>query len=377
MMVFVKGVGMTRFGEHWDKDLRDLAIEAAVKAMDDAEVSRDEIDGIIVGNMDAGRFTGQSHLGSLLASELGLTPKEALRVEGACASGGLSIRQGVLWVKSGLFKHVLVVGVEKMCDVTTGETALILSGAGDAKWEAFYGATFPSLYALVARRHMYEFGTTEEQMAEVAVKNHYHGSMNPFAQFQREISKEDVLESQYVADPLKILDCSPITDGAAAVVLSSKKTDVEIIGSACATDELSLHNRETITTFRSTVEATKRALNQARIDISKIQVAEVHDCFTIAELLAVEDIGFVEKGKSGKEYEEGRFRLGDSIVINPSGGLKACGHPVGATGVKQIVELTLQLREEAGKRQVNAEYGLAHNVGGTGGTCVIHILRRV
>jgi acetyl-CoA C-acetyltransferase len=229
----------------------------------------------------------------------------------------------------------------------------------------------------VARKHIHEYGTTEEQMAMVAVKNHEHGSKNPNAQFRNKISVEDVMNSQYVAEPLKLLDCSPITDGAAAVILSKEKNDVEIIASTCATDEISIHNRDALTTFKSTVIASKNAYQQAGIDIKDIDVIEVHDCFTIAELLAVEDLGLVKKGESGKAYEEGRFRLGDKPTINPSGGLKACGHPVGATGVKQIVELTLQLRGEAKDRQVNAEYGLAHNIGGTGGTCVVHILKKV
>lgn len=376
-MVFVKGAGITRFGEHWDKDLRELCVEVSLKAMEDANITENEIDGVIIASMSSGRFTGQSHLGALIAGELGLTPKESIRVEGACASGGLAIRQGYIWIKSGLFKNVLVIGVEKMCDITTDETALVLGGAGDMRWEGFYGATFPALYALVAKRHMYEFGTTEEQMAMVAVKNHEHGSKNPFAQFRNRITVDDVMNSQYVAEPLKLLDCSPITDGAAAVVLSSEKNDVEITASSCATDEISLHNRDTLTTFKSTVIASKHACEQAGVNIKDIDVIELHDCFTIAELLVVEDLGLVEKGSSGKAYEEGRFRLGDKPTINPSGGLKACGHPVGATGVKQIVELTLQLRGEAKDRQVDAEYGLAHNIGGTGGTCVIHILKKV
>ncbi len=376
-MVFIKGVGITKFGEHWDKGLRELCTEASLKAMEDAGISQKEVDGVIVASMSSGRFTGQSHLGALIAGELGLTPKESIRVEGACASGGLAVRQALLWIKSGLFKNVLVIGVEKMCDLTTDETGLVLGGAGDMRWEGFYGATFPALYALVARRHMYEFGTTEEQMAMVAVKNHKHGSKNPNAQFRNKISVEDVMNSQYVAEPLKLLDCSPITDGAAAVILSREKNDIEIIASTCATDEISIHNRDTLTTFRSTIIASKNAYKQARVNINDLDVIEVHDCFTIAELLAVEDLGLVKKGDSGKVYEEGRFQLGDKPTINPSGGLKACGHPVGATGVKQIVEITLQLRGEAKGRQVSAEYGMTHNIGGTGGTCVIHILKKV
>jgi len=383
MKVAVIGVGITKFGEHWDKSLRDLAIEAGTKALEDAGIRGRDLDAIYLGNMSAGRFIGQEHIGALVSGELGLSIP-ATRVEGACASGGLALRQAILSILSGQHDIVLAGGAEKMTDLMTTGVTLTLMGAGDQEWEAYYGVTFPSLYAMMARRHMYEFGTTREQMALVAVKNHRNACLNPIAQFQREIKVEDVLNAPLVADPLTLLDCSPITDGAAAVVLCKAElarkftdTPVYIIASAQASDTLALHDRRSITTLDATVKAAREAYKQAGITAEDVDLAEVHDCFTIAEIIATEDLGFCKKGEGGKLVEEGQTEIGGKIPINTSGGLKAVGHPVGATGIKQAVEIVLQLRGEAGKRQVDgAEIGLTHNVGGSGATAVIHIFKR-
>ncbi|HDM05857.1 MAG TPA: thiolase domain-containing protein [Candidatus Aenigmarchaeota archaeon] len=383
MKVAVIGVGITKFGEHWDKSLRDLAIEAGTKALEDAGIRGKDLDAIYLGNMSAGRFIGQEHIGALVSGELGLSIP-ATRVEGACASGGLALSQAVLSILSGQHDIVLAGGAEKMTDLMTTGVTLTLMGAGDQEWEAYYGVTFPSLYAMMARRHMYEFGTTREQMALVAVKNHRNACLNPIAQFQREIKVEDVLNAPLVADPLTLLDCSPITDGAAAVVLCKAElarkftdTPVYIIASAQASDTLALHDRRSITTLDATVKAAREAYKQAGITAEDIDLAEVHDCFTIAEIIATEDLGFCKKGEGGKLIEEGQTEIGGKIPVNTSGGLKAVGHPVGATGIKQAVEIVLQLRGEAGKRQVDgAEIGLTHNVGGSGATAVIHIFKR-
>lgn len=382
MKVAVIGVGITKFGEHWEKSLRDLAIEAGTKALEDADLRGKDLDAIYLGNMSAGRFIGQEHIGALVSGELGLSIP-ATRVEGACASGGLALRQAVLSILSGQHDIVLAGGAEKMTDLMTSSVTLTLMGAGDQEWEAYYGATFPSLYAMMARRHMYEFGTTREQMALVAVKNHRNARHNPIAQFRKEIKVEDVLNAPLVADPLTLLDCSPITDGAAAIILCKAElarkftdTPVYIIASAQASDTLALHDRRSITTLDATVKAGREAYKQAGISPEDIDLAEVHDCFTIAEIMAVEDLGFCKKGEGGKLVEEGQTEIGGKIPINTSGGLKAVGHPVGATGIKQAVEIVLQLRGEAGKRQVNAEIGLTHNVGGTGATAVVHIFKR-
>jgi acetyl-CoA C-acetyltransferase len=314
-----------------------------------------------------------------------LNPIPATRVEAACASGGVALRTGYLAVGSGLHDIVVGGGVEKMTDVPAGDAVVALGGAGDQEWELFMGATFPALYAFMARRHMHEFGTTEEQMAMVAVKNHSNAAKNPYAHFQNEISVRDVMKSKKVASPLKLYDCSPITDGAAAVILTPlerarKYTDtpIEIIASSQASDTLALHHRKSLTTLNASVEAARKAYNMAGMKPNDIDVCEVHDCFTIAEIMAYEDLGFVKKGKGGRAIEDGETTLDGRIPVNTSGGLKGCGHPVGATGVKQAVEITWQLRGEAKNRQVNgAEVGLTHNVGGSGATCVVSIMKRI
>ncbi|MBI1973621.1 thiolase domain-containing protein [Candidatus Micrarchaeota archaeon] len=382
--VGIIGCGLTRFGEHWGEGFRELAGEAGLAAIGDAGLTGKEIEAIYGGNMSAGRMVGQEHIGALIADQAGLNPIPATRVEAACASGGLAVREAYISVASGLYDCVIAGGIEKMTDISTEQAATTLMGAGDQEWEMFFGATFAALYAMIARRHMHEYGTTEEQLAAVAVKNHEHGSLNEKAHFQNRITMEQALNSPKISDPLKLYDCSPISDGAAALVIASedfikrhKKEAVWIAASAQASDTLALHSRKSFTTLAASVEAGRQAFKQAGISVKDVDVAEVHDCFTIAELLALEDLGFAKKGEAGREIAGGRFRLGDSPTINSSGGLKACGHPVGATGVKQVIEVVDQLLCRNGKRQVSgAEVGLTHNVGGSGATCVVHVLRR-
>lgn len=384
--VAIIGAGCTEFGELWDRSFRDLFMEAGVKAIEDAKIQGEKIDALYIGNMSGGRFIEQEHLGALIADYSGLASLHvpSTRVEAACASGGLALRQGILAVASGYHDVVIAGGAEKMTDVSVETTTDALAAAADREWEGIMGATFPALYAMIAKLHMHRYGTTREQLASVAVKNHRNGSMNPIAQFQNEISVQAVLNSVMVADPLHVFDCSPITDGASAVVLASadvarKYTDTPIYvkASAQASGSLSLHDRPDITTLDASVAAGKRAYNMANVTPEDIDFAEVHDCFTIAEICAIEDLGFVKKGEGGPATESGMTAIGGKIPINTSGGLKACGHPVGATGVKQAVEVTLQLRGEAGKRQIDgAEKALTHNVGGSGATSVVHIFSR-
>jgi acetyl-CoA C-acetyltransferase len=355
-------------------------------AIEDAGVMGEQIDGLYGGNMSGGRFIEQEHIGALIADCAGLSRLHipSTRVEAACASGGLALRQAVLAVASGYQDIVIAAGVEKMTDVSSGTAVDALAAAADREWECFFGATFPALYAMMARLHMCRFGTTHDQLAMVAVKNHHHGNLNPIAQYHTEISVEDVNRSPMVADPLHVMDCSPISDGAAVVVLAPtdmarkfSDTPIEVIGSGQASDTLALHDRRDLTTLDATVYAARRAFGQAKLEPRQVDVAEVHDCFTIAEILAIEDLDFVEKGQGGRATEEGLTALGSRLPINTSGGLKACGHPVGATGIKQAYEIVLQLRGEAGARQVDgAEIGLAHNVGGSGGTALVHIFAR-
>ncbi|MFH1447713.1 MAG: thiolase domain-containing protein [Candidatus Micrarchaeota archaeon] len=382
--VAIVGVGMTKFGEDWNRGFRDLMLEAGIKALEDSDMRGDEIDALYGGTMAAGRLIGQEHITALITDHMGLNPIPATRIEAACASGGAALRCGYMAVASGIHDNVVVGGVEKMTDVSVEEATTVLGGAGDQEWELFMGATFPSIYALMARRHMHEYGTTEEQMGMVAVKNHSNASKNPYAQFQREIKLDDVMNSKVVASPLKVFDCSPITDGAAALLLApmenaKKYTDspVEIIASCQASDTLALASRNTLTSMNATMSAAKKAFEITKLTPNDIDLAEVHDCFTIAEIMAIEDIGFFKKGEGGKAVEEGRTLLNSDISINPSGGLKGCGHPIGATGIKQAVEVTWQLRGQSHARQVkDAEIGMTHNVGGSGATCVIHIMRR-
>ncbi len=384
--VAIVGIGCTKFGEMWDKSFRDLFIEAGLMALEDAQVSGAQIEALYGGNMSAGMFLEQEHVGALIADYSGLTANNvpSTRVEAACASGGLALRSGVIAVASGYHDVVISAGIEKMTDVGAEKAMDALAAAADREWEAAVGATFPGLYAMMARAHMHELGTTREQLAQVAVKNHYHGSMNPRAQFKNRITIDTVVNSPLVADPLRLFDCSPITDGAAAVVLvpaarakEFTDTPIYIKAAAQASDTISLHDRRSLTSIDATTVAADRAFKMAKLQRSKIDVAEVHDCFTIAEIIAIEDLGFFEKGAGGPATINGETAIGGKLPINTSGGLKACGHPVGATGIKQAVEIVEQLRGDAGKRQVDgAEVGLTHNVGGTGGTVVVHILAR-
>jgi acetyl-CoA C-acetyltransferase len=379
--IAIIGIGMTDFGELWNDSLRDLFVKAALEAMDDAGV--DHIDGLVAGCMSPGLFAGQEHIGSLLADYLGQAPIPGVRVESACASGGMALRTGIAYVASGMHDIVLCGGVEKMTDVSGAQATYALATAADQDYEAFHGATFPGLYALMATAHMHKYGTKREDLAQVAVKNHDNGLLNPHAQYRMKITVDQVINSVKVADPLNILDCSPITDGAAAVVICplemakklKKKPLVKIAASAHATDTIALHQRADMTWLRSTADAAARAYKMAGVKPLEVDFAEVHDCFTIAEICVLEALGVVKKGQGGKATREGFTARDGKYPVNPSGGLKSKGHPVGATGIAQIHEIVTQLRGEAGKRQLkNVRRGLAQNMGGSGGSAVVHIL---
>ena len=382
--VAIIGIGITKFGEVWDRSFRDIGIEAGLAAVYDANLSGEEIDALYVGNMSAGRFIDQEHISALIADYSGMSRDHipATRIEAAGASGGLALRQGYMAVASGIHDIVVVGGAEKMTDVGDVASNAIQASATDQQWESIMGATFASLHAIIARRHMYEYGTTREQIAQVAVKNHKHGSLNPKAQFRREIKPAVILHASPVAEPLGMFDCAPNSDGAAAVVLCAMETakkytekPVRILSSAQASDTLALHHRKDICSFEATSVAARKAYEMAGIKASDVDVAEVNDNFTISEILAIEDLGFFKKGKGGQATDNGQTELGGKIPVNTSGGLKARGDPIGATGVAQVVEIVTQLRGEADKRQVDgAKIGLTQNVGGTGSTVVIHIL---
>ena len=377
MKISILGGATTRFGELWNVSPRELVSEVANKVFKNASAGKSRIDAVFVGNMLSSRLGNQDHLGAFFSEELGLNVP-SVKVEAACASGGMAVHLAVLSLLSGQYENVLVIGVEKMTDYKPELVNSALMGAGsDAEREA--GATFPALYALIANAHMQKFGTKEKEMAAVSVKNHFHGSLNPDAQFRNPVTLEQVMASPCVASPLKVLDCSPISDGAAAILLTSKKGGKVVIeASVSATDTLGLSQRDDLTSLKSTRLSSLKAYEESGISPVDVDVAEVHDCFSIAEIIAMEDLGFFKKGEAAAEIFAKKTWIGQGgLVVNTSGGLKAAGHPVGATGVKQVVEIFHQLEGSAGKKQVkNARIGLTHNVGGSGATAVIHILKK-
>jgi acetyl-CoA C-acetyltransferase len=380
--VAIIGLGKTAFGAFADRDLRSLAVEAARKSMADARVSPSQIEAFYLGNFAGPSFVGQNHLAPYIAGAMGITDVPCTRFEAACASSGSAFFHAVSGVAAGLYDVVLVGGVEKMTSQPTAKVSEILAGAGDMAGEGRAGATFAALFAMIARRHMYQYGTTREQMAAVAVKNHANGAKNPLAHMRKVITMETALNGKPIADPLTIYDCSLISDGAAAVVIApldraSEFTDkpVRILGVAQTSDQVALDQKDDITTFRAVKRAAEKAYQMAGVTAEDIQFAEVHDCFTIAEIIAMEDLGFVKKGEGGPYVLAGRTCLKGERPVNTSGGLKAKGHPVGATGVGQICDVAQQIRGEAGERQVERNsLGLAQNLGGSGATAVVTVL---
>jgi acetyl-CoA C-acetyltransferase len=379
--VAIVGVGMQKWGELWEKSFRDLFVEAALNAISDTKIPK--IDHMYIGCMTGGLFVGQEHVGSIMADYLGQRNLAATRVESACASGGMALRCGFVEVASGMSDIVLVGGVEKMTDVSGDGATYALATAADQEYEVFHGATFPGLYALMARAYMERYGATRDQLSAVAVKNHDNGLNNPNAQYQMKLTVQQVNESVMVADPLRILDCSPITDGAAALILCplnrakefSDKPPIKIIGCGMATDSIALHDRRDLTSLDAVRISAEQALKMAGKTINDINVTEVHDCFTIAEIIVSEALGMFPAGKGALACVNGETRVEGKFPINASGGLKSKGHPVGATGVAQAIEIVHQLRGEAGKRQIkNAKIGMTQNMGGSGGSSVVHIM---
>lgn len=383
--VAIIGAGVTKFGELWNKSFRAIGIEAGVKAMGDANLSGSEIDGVFIGNMSAGQFIKQKHIDALIADYSGMATNNipATRVEAGGASGGVAFRQAVMAVASGMHDVVLVGGAEKMTDMDDVSINSVLDATADAEWEAGMGVTFAGLHAMMAQRMIHDGVATREEIASFSVNSHFHGALNPNAQFRKAITLDTVLKSGPVASPLGMFDCAPISDGAASLVLcpledAKKYTDsyVKVSAVTQASDTLALFQRPDITTYQATVEAARKAYEQAHITAQDINVAEVHDTYTVTGIMALQDLGFYKRGEAGKAVlnEECHFDSG-KIAINTSGGLKARGHPIGATGVAQIVELVEQLRGSADKRQVeNAKYGLAQNTGGTGSAVTVSIL---
>jgi len=381
----IVSAGLSKFGKLEGLYAREIFADAAKEAFDNCPKldPKKDIKALYVGHMGES-YEHQGHTGATMADWAGLGHVAATRTEAACASSGAALRAAICAVRSGLSDVVMVGGAEKMTHRATAEVTEYLAMASDYPFEQWNGITFPGLYALIATAHMHDYGTTERQLAEVAVKNHYHGSMNPKAQMQKEITLETVLSSRIVAWPLKLYDCSLITDGASCLILTRPEiagryteTPIQIVGSGQASDTIGLYERASFTSLEAAKIAAKEAYEMAEMKPENINVAEVHDCFTIAEIIAYEDLGFCRPGDGGKLAENGETKLGGRIPVNTSGGLKAKGHPVGATGTGQAYEIYLQLTGRAGKRQVkDAQIGMTHNVGGSGATATVHISRR-
>ncbi|RME92287.1 MAG: acetyl-CoA acetyltransferase, partial [Candidatus Hydrogenedentota bacterium] len=388
--VYIVGAYETKHGILKDKTIRQMITEAGNGAIRDAGIDRKEIQALYMGNYNGNIFNRQNTMAALATTALGMQHAASMRVEGACASGGIAFRQGFMAVASGMYDAVMVMGVEKMnvpLDEVPLEEQLHGAQAGvDYIYEGGLGMNGSTMFALFANRHMYEYGTTRKQLAMVAEKNKYHGSLNPYAQKRKPVTLEKILKSPIIASPFSTQEVSLVSDGAAAVILTTKekakelRTDgklVKVIGSGHGGGSFTVAVRESATSMPATVNAANEAFEMAGISREDIDVVECHDCFSFTEIMNIEDLGFVEKGKGGPFTEEGHTRLGGKLPVNTSGGLSAKGHPIGCTGTGQIVEMTFQLRDEAEDRQVKgAEFALTHVLGGPGAVSTVHILQR-
>ncbi len=382
--VAIVGVGHSKFGKRTDVNVAELAFESIKRAVEDAGTDKKEIKNVVVGS--AGGWYEEALPAVIVNEYAGLQSVGTMRVEAACASGSAAVKVAFNSVATGESDVALAVGVEKMTEVDTLTSVELIGRAGSYMWEfENYGMTFPAYYALYAVSHMNKFGTTEEDLARVAVKAHHYGSLNPYAQFQKEITIEKVLSSQVVAWPLKLYDACPLTDGSAAVLLANEEaakrltdTPVWIKGIGFSSDSANLSKRDDYVGLSASVDAASRAYKIAKVAPNQVDVATCHDCFTIAEIMAYEDLGFCKKGEGTKLLRDGETQLGGRIPVNLDGGLKAKGHPIGATGVSMMVEITKQLRGECGNRQapIKNGIGLVHNVGGTGHYAYVTILSR-
>ena len=381
--VCVLGAGSTKYGK-LDDSISDITLQASVGAIESAGIESKDIKAGYISNV-FGVADKQVHLGPVVMSNLGISDRPSLSIESACGSGSVSFREAYANVAAGFYDVALVTGVEKVTHTGTEWTTTYFSYCSDFFYEGQAGASFPGLFASMARAYIHEFNATEEDFAQVAVKNHDNGLLNPKAHLRKKITVDDVMSSAVVASPLKLYDCCPFSDGASAVILCSEKFAkdhggdyIEVLGSGRGGSPAALQGREHLTTIPSTKIAAEAAYKMAGITPKDVDFAEVHDCFTIAEIVDSEDLGFFEKGKGVQAVREGKTKLNSEISINPSGGLKSKGHPIGATGVGQVVEVFDQLTGKAGERTVkNAKIGLTQNFGATGASCAVHIFQSV
>ena len=378
--VYVAGVGMTKVGRHIDRSLRDLAAEAIFKAID--EVGNEKPEAIIIGNM-LSSLIEQENLASLIADHVGLRGISGFKVEGACGSGGAAFLAGYSLIASGLFKRVLVVGVEKLNERPTPDTSRGLAWAADADYELIYGVSFAGLNALIMRYYMEKYNISREEMGLWAVLMHENGYHNPYAHLRKKVTLEEVINSPIIADPIRLYDACPISDGAAAVYLVNEElakklsdTPILVAGIGNALDSTDITSRYALDELYASKLSAKKALEMAKIELKDVDVAEIHDAYSIIAMLSIESIGFAPKGKAPKLLAEGRFKPGDKPSLNLSGGLKSRGHPVGATGIYQIAEVVMQLRGDFPGINVGGEVGLAQNIGGVGSNITTVILRR-
>ncbi|MGB7637312.1 MAG: thiolase domain-containing protein [Nitrososphaeraceae archaeon] len=381
--VCVLGAGSTKYGKLNDSII-EIALNASKDAIDSAGITPNDIQAGYVSNV-FGVADKQVHMAPVILSNLGIPHVPGLTIESACGSGSVMFREAYANIAAGFYDCVLGLGVEKITHTGTTQSTTLFSYCSDFFYEGGNGASFPGLFASIARAYMTSYKANEEDLANVAVKNHENGILNPKAHVQRKITVDDVLKSPVVASPLKLYDCCPFSDGASAVILCNEefakkvgRPYVEVIGSGRGASPAAVQARKDITTIPSTVDAAKQAYKMANITPKDIDFAEVHDCFTIAEVIDIEDLGFFPKGTAVHAIREGATRRNGEIPINPSGGLKSKGHPIGATGIGQVVEVFEQFIGKSGDREIkNAEYALTHNFGATGASSAVHIFRRV
>ncbi|PIC99458.1 MULTISPECIES: thiolase domain-containing protein [unclassified Sporosarcina] len=374
--VYIEGIGMTKFGKFVDKSMKQLLVEASIEALEDA--GNPKVDAVFVGNFMGGSIGNQEILGALVANELGLGHIPTAKVEGACASGGIALRQGIMGILSGEYDTVLIAGVEKMKHASTADVTQAINAAMDNESnEKQAGLTFPGFFGVLANRYFYETDATKEHLAMIALKNRENALHNPLAQFQKPTTMEEIMEARIITSPLGLFDCSPTTDGAAALVITREKGAIHIRSSAQSSGPTQMQDADDLLSLPAVRESGRLAYEKAGVGPEDIDVVEIHDCFSMTEMLAIEELGFFNKREGWLAVEQGRTKATGDKPVNTSGGLLSRGHPIGATGVAQMYQLVQQLRGTAPNQVENARLALAQNLGGTGSYSTVHILERL
>ncbi|WP_153731094.1 thiolase C-terminal domain-containing protein [Sporosarcina obsidiansis] len=374
--VYIKGIGMTKFGKFVDKSMKELLLEASIQALEDA--GNPKVDAVFVGNFMGGSISNQEILGAIVANELGLGYIPTAKVEGACASGGIALRQGIMGILSGEYDTVLVAGVEKMKHASTADVTQAINAAMDTvSNEKQAGLTFPGFFGVLANRYFHETDATKEHLAMVALKNRENALNNPLAQFQKPTTMEEIMGARIITSPLGLFDCSPTSDGAAALIITREKGDIHIRSSAQSSGPTQMQDADDLLSLPAVRESGRLAYEKAGVGPDDIDVIEIHDCFSMTEMLAIEELGFFNKREGWLAVEQGRTKATGDKPVNTSGGLLSRGHPIGATGIAQIYQLVQQLRGTAPNQVEGARLALAQNLGGTGSYSTVHILERL